>query len=228
MYCSNCGFKISDKKIHKALDRDAKNSENIKYLASSLKASKKYDFKQKINKLKDDKSQDTKNDIDELTKNFNEEMNVINQKLANNDLKYFQDILKVSEKRTLNTKDYFVCPRCGKLIRDNLNNDDIKALARAGHSEIHRGRNNISSGMCSLMIGAILAVIGIMFFALSFKATNNGVLDTSCVEFYVFIVLLVIGIALIVYGIANFVYGKNKIRNYETLLNNINNGAFHQ
>ena len=39
MYCSNCGLNISDKKIHKALDNDAKNSTNINYLASSLIAS---------------------------------------------------------------------------------------------------------------------------------------------------------------------------------------------
>ena len=46
MYCSNCGLNISDKKIHKALDNDAKNSTNINYLASSLIATKKFKYKQ--------------------------------------------------------------------------------------------------------------------------------------------------------------------------------------
>lgn len=228
MYCSNCGLNISDKKIHKALDNDAKNSTNINYLASSLIATKKFKYKQDLLTLKENNEIDFSEEKSKLLDKLNEEISYINEKKKNNDLKYFQDILHVSEKRTLNTHDYFVCPRCGKLVRSNLDESDIKSLARAGHSEIHRGRNNISSGMCSLMIGAILAIIGLMFFALSFKATNAGVLDTTCVEFYVFIVLLVIGIGLIIYGFINLIYGKNKIHVYEKLLRSINNGVFHQ
>lgn len=228
MYCSNCGLKISNKSIQKALEKDARNAGNIKYLSSSLIAAKKYQYKLDIAELKENKDENIVEKKLALKNKLSEEINAINNKVAANDLKYFQEILHVSENRTNSTQDYFVCPRCGKLVRTNLNENDIKSLARAGHSEIHRGRNNISSGMCSLMIGLILAIIGFMFYALSFKATNNGVLDTGCVEFYVFIVLLVLGILLIIYAILNIIYGKNKIKNYEMLLKNINNDAFHQ
>lgn len=228
MYCSNCGLNINQEKIQKALKNDSKNVNNIKYLAKSLISIKKFAVNEKLIEIKETNKDAYKEEKVKLNASLKEEFSLIKEKLNANDLEYFKKELGVKESRTLNTQDYFVCPRCGKLVRTNLDENDIKSLARAGHSEIHRGRNNISSGMCALMIGIILAVIGFMFFALSFKATNGGVLDTTCVEFYVFICLLVIGIALIVYAIINIIYGKNKTRSYELLLRNINNGAFHQ
>lgn len=228
MYCSNCGLNISKKMIDKALAQDTKHVNDIKYLAKSLLSTKKNAYKEEIKVIKyEDKENYTTRKVELLNK-LNEEVKVINEKLAQNDLAYFQEVLHVNDKRSLNTLDYFVCPRCGKIVKPNLTEGESKALARAAHSEIHRGRNNISSGMCSLMIGLILAIIGFMFFALSFKATNGGVLDTSCVEFYVFIVLVVFGFGLIAYGAFNFFYGRNKINSYETLLKEMNNGAFHQ
>ena len=235
MYCSNCGYNISKKMIDKALEKDAKNANNINYLAKSFVAIRKNFYDSQIRELKSEIKQSGNqenpallNQINSLKEKRNAEIKDINDKKRANDMAYFKEVLNIDESRTLKTNDYFVCPRCGKLARNNLNEADLKSLARAGHSEIHRGRNNISTGMCSLMIGLILAIIGFMFFALSFKATNGGVLDTSCVEFYVFIVLVIIGFALIGYGAANFFYGKNKIKNYEGLLRDMNNGAFHQ
>ncbi len=228
MYCSNCGLKINKKQIDKALESDFKNANNIKYLYNSLVATKKFAFKEKANQLKEENKENYKEEVIKLKEELNNEILDLKAKLKANDLEFFKSALHVSEKRDLNTKDYYVCPRCGKLVRTDLNEKDIKSLARAAHSEIHRGRNNISSGMCGLMIGAILAIIGFMFFALSFKATNGGILDTTCVEFYVFIVLVLIGVALITYAIINIIYGREKIHNYENLLRNINNDAFHQ
>ena len=244
MYCSNCGYKIDKKKIDKALEKDAKKVTDISYLAKSLLNIKKFNFKTKIKLAKEDlkiaeKDKQSLEEIQNLKEKLNEvkisakaeyinEVKEIYDKLHNNDYEYFKNILHVSEKRTPTTKDYYVCPRCGKLIHPELNEDDIKSLARAAHSEIHRGRNNVSSGMCGLMIGLILAVIGFMFFALSHKATNGGVLDTTCVEFYVFVCLVVFGTVLIAYAITSLIVGKRKIFNYETLLKNINNEAFHQ
>lgn len=229
MFCSNCGLQINDKQIHKALERDAKNANSIQYLANSLIASKKYSLKLELNELKKELSKEEFNSKKQELKNkLNSEIADINAKKNANDLNYFKSVLNINETRTNNTSDYFVCPRCGKLVRNNLDEADIKSLARAGHSEIHRGRNNISSGMCALMIGIILAIIGFMFLALSFKATNGGVLDTSCVEFYVFIFLVLFALCLLVYSFISIFKGKSKIKRYELLLRNINNGAFHQ
>lgn len=228
MYCSNCGLNIDQNKLDKTLEKDVKNANNIKYLASSLISAKKYSAKVELADIKFNDKKNYKTRKAEINENLKKEIAEINERLNANDLEYFKNTLKISESRTANTTDFYVCPRCGKLVRINLDEYDIKSLARASHSEIHRGRNNISSGMSGLMIGIILAVIGLMFFLLSFKATNGGVLDTTCVEFYVFIVLLVLGIGLIIYALINITYGKKKIRNYENLLKDINNGAFHQ
>ena len=32
MFCSNCGLEINEKQIYKALERDAKNANSVKYL----------------------------------------------------------------------------------------------------------------------------------------------------------------------------------------------------
>lgn len=229
MFCSNCGLQLSDKQIHKALERDAKNVNSIKYLASSLITSKKYNLKLELAKLKKELTKDEFNSKKkELQDKLNQEIADITAKKNEGDLVYFQSTLGVNDHRSLNTVDSFVCPRCGKLVRSNLDDFDIKSLARAGHSEIHRGRNNISSGMCALMIGIILAIIGFMFFLLSFKATNGGQFDATCVEFYVCLFLVVFAIVLFVYAFTNIFRGRSKIKRYELLLRNINNGAFHQ
>ena len=64
----------------------------------------------------------------------------------------------IDVKSTSRNKDSimtYVCPRCGSIIKNNLNEDDVKSLSRAAHAEIHRSRNLINSGMCFLMISII-------------------------------------------------------------------------
>lgn len=228
MYCSNCGLKIKEKQIEKALENDSININDINYLAKSLTSVRKFEYRTKILEAKETDKENQNKVKQEAKKEFETQKEVISSKLAANDIQYFKDELKVKNQRDVNTLDYYVCPRCGKLVRPNLDENDIKSLARASHSEIHRGRNNISSGMCSLMIGIILFIIGLMFFALSFKATAGGILVTDCVEFYVFIALVTLGAILIVFGIASFIYGRNKVKRNEALLKDIQNGVFHQ
>lgn len=228
MYCSNCGYKLSDKVINNILKDDNKRVNDIKYLSSTLINILKFEVEEALIDIKENDKENYKVKKVELNRKLKEDIAFVKEKEKANDLEYFKNELKVKEGRTLDSKDIFVCPRCGKLVRHNLDEEDIKSLARASHSEIHRGRNNISSGMCGLMIGVILTIIGFMFFALSFKATNNGQLDTSCVEFYVFVVLLLLGIGIIVYAIVSIVIGRGKIKRYEDLLRNINNDSFHQ
>lgn len=126
------------------------------------------------------------------------------------------------------TKNYYVCPRCGHIIKDDLNEEEIKGLARASHAEIHRARNNINSGMCFLMISIIIFVIAIMFFLMSFKASDGGRLVMTSTEFYVFIALTIIGIGTISYSIYNLVKGILRHKEYNQLLRNIQNEIFIQ
>ncbi len=226
MFCSHCGYELDYKKIKKIVAKDAANFDNIDYLYKSLlKAVKKY-YKNEIKKFKNAKGYEGK--VFELKNQFENEINEINAKKVSKDINYFKEKLGYNNYRNTKTLDSFVCPRCGHEIKSNLNEEETKSLARAAHSEIHRGRNNVSSGMCLLMIGLILAIIGFLFLALSFKATMGGALDSDCVEFYVFIVLVVFGAVLIIYAIYNLIIGKRKIYRNENLLRDMNNGVFHQ
>lgn len=122
----------------------------------------------------------------------------------------------------------YVCPRCGHVIKENLNEEEIKALSRASHAEIHRSRNLINSGLCFLMISIILFSISFMFYLMSFKASAGGMLVTTSTEFYVFIALLAISIAALSYSMINLVRGISKNRRYSNLLKEIQNGIFIQ
>ena len=126
------------------------------------------------------------------------------------------------------TKNVYVCPRCSHIIKEDFNEEDVKALARASHAEIHRSRNLINSGLCFLMIFIILFIVSIMFFAMSFKASAGGQLVTTSTEFYVFIVLLALSILTIIYSSVNLVRGIKKNRKYSLLLKEIQNGTFIQ
>ncbi len=146
------------------------------------------------------------------------------------DLKEKQ-ILKAKKSTVLkddNTKIGYVCPRCGHVIKEGLSEEEVKALSRASHAEIHRARNNINSGMCFLMISIILFVISFMFFLMSFKASAGGMLVTDSTEFYVFIALLVLAVLALGYSLFNLIKGILKHKEYTTLLKNIQNEIFFQ
>ena len=130
--------------------------------------------------------------------------------------------------RTKDSTETFVCPRCGKIIKPDLNNEEVKGLARASHSEIHRARNSLNSGMCFLMIAIILLSISGMFYLMSFKASAGGQLVTTSNEFYVFIGLLVLGLISLGYSIYRLVIGILKHRRYSKLLKDIQNDVFKQ
>lgn len=122
----------------------------------------------------------------------------------------------------------YACPRCGHLIKNNLNEEEVKSLSRAAHSEIHRSRNLLNSGLCFLAISVILLVISFMFYLMSFKAAAGGKLVTTSTEFYVFISLLVIGILALSYSIFNLTRGILKKKTYTNLLKDIQRETFIQ
>ncbi len=140
-------------------------------------------------------------------------------------------INKINQKATKRTKDtemVYICPKCGHIIKSNLNEEEIKALSRASHSEIHRSRNTMNTGMASLVISIILGVIAYLFFLMSFKANAGGQLVTDCTEYYVFATLIAIAGILLGFSILALVFGILKNRKYTLLLKDIQNDIFNQ
>ena len=86
----------------------------------------------------------------------------------------------------------YVCPRCGESIHAGFDERDIKSLSRAAHAEIQRANNSYSSGMGMASIGVILLILGLIFYLIANRPSQGFALDTSCAEFYVFIVLTAI------------------------------------
>ena len=121
----------------------------------------------------------------------------------------------------------YICPRCGHLIRSNMQEEDRKALSRASHAQIQRGNNNFALGMSFNSIGLILLVISIIFFFLSIKP-SVGHLVTTCAEFYVFVVFLIVAIILLSGGVFFTVVGIFKKIHYNKLLKDLNNKTFVQ
>ncbi len=134
----------------------------------------------------------------------------------------------VGKTKNISTKDVYVCPRCNKIIKTDLNEEEVKGLARASHSEIHRARNKLNTGKSFLVVGAILIIISLLFLTLSFKSNNYGRFEPNCTEFYTFCGLITIGVGMVVFGTISFVQGFKKKKEYEGVLKDIQDEAFYQ
>ena len=147
----------------------------------------------------------------------------LNEKKVEKELSSFALCDEIKEDTTIS----YVCPRCGHLIKSNMQEEDRKALSRASHAQIQRGNNNFALGMSFNSIGIILLVISIIFFFLSIKP-SVGHLVTDCAEFYVFLVFLVVAIILLSGGIFFTIVGILKKIRYNKLLKDLNNKTFVQ
>ena len=132
------------------------------------------------------------------------------------------------ENRTADSIMTYVCPRCGKIIKEGLNEEEVKALARASHTEIHKSRNTINTGMCFVVISTILIIVAYMFFLMSFKANAGGMLVTNCTEFYVSMILFDLSGCMYVYAFLSLFFGIKKNKEYKKLLKDIQNDVFVQ
>ncbi len=126
------------------------------------------------------------------------------------------------------TKVVYSCPRCGAHIHHDLNNEEIKGLSRAAHEQYQKGSNSFAVGMCCTVLALIAIIIGIVFFILARKPANQYILDPTCTEFYVSMILLAVGVAVLVVGIVYVVLGLTKRKEYSNLLKDINNKIFNQ
>lgn len=122
----------------------------------------------------------------------------------------------------------YVCPRCGHLIHEGLDEGEMKSLSQAAHAQIQRARNAFASGMGMVSIGAIALILSILFFFLAKKPTNQYQLVVECAEFYVFVVLLVASVILLAVGATFVGIGLTKKYANARLLKDINNRTFVQ
>ena len=141
-----------------------------------------------------------------------------------------QSSLVIAENATSarDIKVEYVCPRCGHIIHRGCSAQEKKDLACAAHAQVQRGNNNFASGMSKVCLGAIFAVLALIFFLLSRKATNAFKITVNCAEFWIFIVLSIISVILLSIGLVYVVTGRKNKVHYESLLKDLNNETFVQ
>ena len=123
----------------------------------------------------------------------------------------------------------YVCPQCGHLAHVDLNEEEIKSLSRAAHSQLQRGANSFARGMAFNLIGIIIGILAFSFFLLSFRSTGGKkVLDPSRSTFLVFVVMGTVAVILLGFGVYSTVVGLNKKVVYSKLLKDLNNKTFVQ
>ncbi len=87
--------------------------------------------------------------------------------------------------------DFCVCPRCGKPLVAKLGAEEKTHLVQGLHRKENELRDSFDQGMSALVLGAILLVIGAVFFSLAFKldlsnqADNTRYLRFDSFEFWV-------------------------------------------
>ena len=220
MYCQHCGLdaKIDETKLAKQFETGLNVIESqIAKLSNQI-----HNLEQKLSTL-DENSEKYQHALEDIASKNNEVLRL--EKERDNYLSE-EDYLNLSYSNSV--KRAYICPRCGHLIKSELDEADIKELSQASHAQLHRAKNKFASGMVALMTGLIFTCICFLFLSMSFKATNGYQLVTNCVEFNVFLGLLAIGVTLLSIGVVFFTIGVFNGKKYQNLLKDIQNGVFHQ
>ena len=104
------------------------------------------------------------------------------------------------------------CPKCGHELVAELQEDEVRPLVQKIHKKQNKLRETTSSGLSMVVIGAILLIIGLLFYRLSSKLdktiTDRAVyrVVTTCAEFWVSMISLFAGGALLIIGTALALY----------------------
>ena len=94
----------------------------------------------------------------------------------------------------------------------NMSFDELSKLSQQKHQADVAEYDKQQNSLCKIVIGAILLIIGILFFVLSLKKSKNkfaGV-DFTSLQFYVFVICTAIGVVLLVIGIVRMVKASKK------------------
>ncbi|MEG0528778.1 MAG: hypothetical protein RR578_00365 [Bacilli bacterium] len=121
-----------------------------------------------------------------------------------------------------------VCPQCQTELKKKLEENDEKLLTQAAHGRLHDAGDLFNSGMCGLVLGGIGLTIALLFFVLSYKATNGGQLVLTCTEFYVFCALGSVSLIGLGYGIVAVVLASIRKKTYKQIIKDIQNKTFVQ
>lgn len=148
----------------------------------------------------------------------------INEKRVEKKLPNYIENIEAKEQAPIS----YVCPRCGYLIKSDLDKSEVKSLSQAAHAELQRGNNFYSFGMGFVAVGIILFTIAAIFFWLAHKPDNQFQIVFTCAEFYVSIVLFAISTVLLVAGGINVYLGITRKIRYRRLLKDIKNETFIQ
>lgn len=111
------------------------------------------------------------------------------------------------------------CKHCGNEIVTTLNGDgEIRPIVQKLHKKTNDLRHYMSHALSALVIGAIFLIIAFFFYYLSFSSSVDPdtaekiyVVNTSCSEFWVSMVALIIGGVLFFGGlVCSLVISRNK------------------
>jgi uncharacterized membrane protein YidH (DUF202 family) len=91
---------------------------------------------------------------------------------------------------------------------DALSSEELSEISRNDHQEDTHQYDKQQNALCLVVIGAMCLVCAALFFILSFKRVMNksGILDTSCLPFYICIGCLIAAVILL--GIGLFLFFK--------------------
>ena len=102
-----------------------------------------------------------------------------------------------------------VCSHCGAPLieTEKLTYEQTRSLNQKLHDRHTKSKDEFNAGMVGVVLGSTLLIIGILFFALSFKVARDDpdavgkVLTFDCFEFWVSMVGIVVGGGLLLSGL---------------------------
>ena len=106
-----------------------------------------------------------------------------------------------------------------------LTYDELSQISRDDHQEDTRQYDKQQNALCLVMIGAICAVCGILFFILSFKRKYNKMagIDPVSLQFFVFIGCVIAAIILLAIGLTRFLKARKVRKELEVEIMTVTN-----
>lgn len=95
------------------------------------------------------------------------------------------------------------CPKCKeKMFKETPEDEELAIYSRVAHSNNSRGFHKLQNGLCWVVIGLIIALVGGLFIFLSLKKEANVVqgIDFAKPQWYVCVTFLSIGGVMLLVG----------------------------